>query len=325
MSNFESGGRKVGQPEKGSCRLLHVTNQPWLLEWRPDMPAPGCCQAQAFAVHLKSIGESWRCNLKATCTFFFVVSQPRHHQTPNSAPLPFFLSHTRPSSNSLHQTPIPTFPSQPSPNMASYDDSESDDDNFNPAPADVSDDENMDDAPTSGSGARKAASPTSSPAAGHDDDDEDDHRPAKPAGKRPFKSVADDDEDEDAEEDEEEVEQRNDDEEEEDEEDEDDDVQHVSCQSSPSLPLLLDALEMLHTIWSGGRPAGLPLDMLRDLLTSYHRAAAASVARTNALPSSISKPRSMTRTRAKTTKRTARRLKTSSTMPTLTILPTVAV
>jgi transcription elongation factor SPT5 len=124
--------------------------------------------------------------------------------------------------------------------MASYDDSESDDDNFNPAPADVSDDENMDDAPPSGGGGRKG---TSSPAARHDDDDDDD-RPAKPASNRPFKSVADEDEDEDAEEEEEEADQRNDDEEDEDEEDEDDDIQHVSCQSIPSLPPPLDALEL---------------------------------------------------------------------------------
>jgi len=113
-------------------------------------------------------------------------------------------------------------------------DSESDDDNFNPAPADLSDDEN--------DGARNARNKSpqiSSPAP------EDDQRYARPSGgasKRPIQLTRDDEDDdeeveEDEEEDEEEAVQKNnadDDEDDEDDEDEDD-VQGVSTDLPPSL------------------------------------------------------------------------------------------
>jgi transcription elongation factor SPT5 len=106
-------------------------------------------------------------------------------------------------------------------------DSESEDDNFNPAPADLSDDEN---------GNAGKIQQTSSPAP------EEDQRYSRPAGgaasKRPIQLTRDEDEDEENEEEEEEEEddggQQNadDDEEEEDDEDEDD-VQGVSLTPSP--------------------------------------------------------------------------------------------
>ncbi len=98
-------------------------------------------------------------------------------------------------------------------------DSESEDD-FNPAPADLSDDEN-DRAPR-----------ISSPAAdNHEDDEDEDARPSNGASKRP-RHEADDDEDEeggDAEGDEEQ--QHDEDEEEEDDDEDEDDVQGVRLEA----------------------------------------------------------------------------------------------
>ncbi|KAK3361950.1 hypothetical protein B0T24DRAFT_670889 [Lasiosphaeria ovina] len=102
-------------------------------------------------------------------------------------------------------------------------DSESDEETFNPAPADMSDDEGG----AASSLVRKAVARTSSPAAADDDDDDDDEDappPSKHATKRPRPppvNEAAEDEDEDEEE-EEEGGQNDDEEEEEDDEDEDD-------------------------------------------------------------------------------------------------------
>ncbi|KAK3346595.1 hypothetical protein B0T25DRAFT_520975 [Lasiosphaeria hispida] len=107
--------------------------------------------------------------------------------------------------------------------MSSHDpryggDSDSDDDNFNPAPADLSDDENN----AQDTRARKTnrnEPRTSSPAVEEqEDDDEDEVQP--PAGKQP--RIAQLDEEEDEEEEDEEEQNDNEDDEEEDDEDEDD-------------------------------------------------------------------------------------------------------
>jgi transcription elongation factor SPT5 len=113
--------------------------------------------------------------------------------------------------------------------------SDSEDDNFNPAPADVSDDEN--DAPAAQRATSIADRRGSSPAADHDeiDDDEDDEGPSKSAS-RQRRDV--DDEDENGDEEEEEVDagrngydedEEEEEEEEEEDDDDDDDVQHVSA------------------------------------------------------------------------------------------------
>ncbi|KAK3385388.1 hypothetical protein B0H63DRAFT_501354 [Podospora didyma] len=100
-------------------------------------------------------------------------------------------------------------------------DSESEDDNFNPAPADLSDDE---EAAKNARSPRKANPRTSSPALDDDGSDEEEESPVRNTGatKRPSRaaSVVENDEDEDEDEDEEPA--QNDDDEEEDEDDEDD-------------------------------------------------------------------------------------------------------
>ena len=193
-------------------------------------------------------------------------------------------------------------------------DSESEDDNFNPAPADISDDEN--DAHTTQRAAGKSDRRASSPAA-EIDDDEDEDRPSKSASKRPRD---DDEEDENGDEEDEEeagVGNNDDDEDEEEEEDEDDDdVQHVSASLTELLWLLL-----LRTARQSPEPASL---RCRSVTDNSYSVIAASGARTIALLSSISKLKSRTKTRPKTTRRTAKRSKTSSTMLTLTILPRAA-
>ncbi|KAL2133816.1 hypothetical protein VTI74DRAFT_1622 [Chaetomium olivicolor] len=113
-------------------------------------------------------------------------------------------------------------------------DSESEDDNFNPAPADLSDAE--DDAEDSHRSAAKSDRRASSPAADDDenDNDEDEERPSKSASKRP-RGADDEDENGDEEEEDEgdagrngydEEDEEDEDEEDEEEDDEDEDVQH---------------------------------------------------------------------------------------------------
>ncbi|KAJ4292876.1 transcription elongation factor spt5 [Collariella sp. IMI 366227] len=110
-------------------------------------------------------------------------------------------------------------------------DSDSEDDNFNPAPADLSDAEE-DIEPShrlSGRSDRRASSPAAED--DENDDEEEDERPSKGASKRPRAVVDDEDENDDEEEEEDEggaVRNGYDDEEEEEEEedDEDDDIQH---------------------------------------------------------------------------------------------------
>ncbi|KXX78667.1 Transcription elongation factor spt5 [Madurella mycetomatis] len=106
-------------------------------------------------------------------------------------------------------------------------DSESEDDNFNPAPADLSDEEINEDEGTAARADGGDDRGNSSPAADeqNDEGDDDDEPPTKSATKRPHEDDEEDEEGEDeevaGEEDEEEEE-----EEEEDEDEDDDDVQH---------------------------------------------------------------------------------------------------
>ncbi|TPX07233.1 uncharacterized protein E0L32_010827 [Thyridium curvatum] len=99
-----------------------------------------------------------------------------------------------------------------------FDESESEDDNFNPAPADLSDDENNND---EGASDRKR----SSPARDDDNDDEDDARPANGPSRSSNKGSDAEDGDEDQEEDTRKNDFDEDEDEEEEEDDEDDDVQ----------------------------------------------------------------------------------------------------
>lgn len=116
-------------------------------------------------------------------------------------------------------------------------DSESEDDNFNPAPADLSDEE-QDANDSSPRVSRKNDHRSSSPVADedHDEDEDENERPSGRATKRP-RIAADDDDDEGGEDDEEEEDDEEggghrdgdeDDEEDEEDEEDEDDVQHVS-------------------------------------------------------------------------------------------------
>ncbi|SPQ24594.1 ba316674-e394-4c5e-a3c8-0d9f728158b2 [Thermothielavioides terrestris] len=111
-------------------------------------------------------------------------------------------------------------------------DSESEDDNFNPAPADLSDEENDDESGqrATDKGAQRASSPAAQKDGNNEDEDEE-----RPPSKSPLKRPREEDEEDDENGDEEEVEEdgdggngddEEDEEEEEEEDEEDEDVQH---------------------------------------------------------------------------------------------------
>lgn len=154
-----------------------------------------------------------------------------------------------------------------------FDDSE-DEEDFNPAPADLSDEEQDDD--------HQKVKRGSSPAPRDDDDDEDE---------RPSKSRhADDDEEEEEEEEEEEDTGRrrddDDDEDEEEEDEEDEDIQQVRKLESIRARLL---------------------PVFSWLMLTSFRAIAESAERSEVPISSISKPKSTMKTKAKTTRCWAKR------------------
>lgn len=171
--------------------------------------------------------------------------------------------------------------------MASSDprfDDSSDEEDFNPAPADMSDEE-----PEQRREQKRRKSPV------HDDEEEEEQNtsPARP------KHLDDDDEDEDEEEEEDGGKGRNDDDEEEEEDDDDeDDVQRVRTDSDD---------------YSSPSPSVNSL--------TCRRAIAESAVATAAMPSSISKPKSTTRTKPKTTRRKTRKLAISSITSIPTISP----
>ncbi len=181
--------------------------------------------------------------------------------------------------------------------------SDSEEDNFNPAPADLSDDENDGEVRRSRNRDERDAR-NSSPANDEEEDDGADSRrsrgPSKP-------SRVDDEDDDDGidhgegedQEDQEEEEggssrRQNgiDEEEEEEEDDDDDDIQGVSVGPIATF---------LPNFWP------LPSPIPDPKLTCCLRDTGASVAETVARPSSISRPRWMMKTKARMTRETAKK------------------
>lgn len=172
-----------------------------------------------------------------------------------------------------------------------YDDSD-DEDDFNPAPADLSDDE-----PSHNSGQRHAGSDAreSSPAA--DDDD----AAAAPKSRRV-------DDDEDDEQDDEEGGQNDDDEEDDEDEEDEDDVQQVSLPLSQFAFLVPfnRGIRQASSIWPTCSASPPQIDTLL-MFSLLYRDIVASVAGIVAPSSSISRPRSRTKKMARMRRKTVKR------------------